>query len=252
MYKCDICGRELKKKNMLHGYNLCSKHMHQLLNHGKFLDNNPRTQNDLNGYKIIGNIVIFDLYDGILSNKISEFIIDFDDIEIVKYHKWRLSHNHVVTGSGALGTQRELSWVIMHLDNRDEKNKNIVIDHVDGNPLNNRKSNLRISTQAQNVINKKFMSTNTNGFIGVSYKKDRNCYDPEIRLGYVRCHLGQVKSMEEAVYKRMIAEELVFGEFCNEAEHNKKLEFTKNIPYERKKELEEITKQKLIAKGLWQ
>ena len=63
MYKCDICGRELKKKNMLHGYNLCSKHMHQLLNHGKFLDNNPRTQNDLNGYKIIGNIVIFDLYD---------------------------------------------------------------------------------------------------------------------------------------------------------------------------------------------
>ena len=58
--------------------------------------------------------------------------------------------------------------------------------------------------------------------------------------------------MEEAVYKRMIAEELVFGEFCNEAEHNKKLEFTKNIPYERKKELEEITKQKLIAKGLWQ
>lgn len=252
MYYCDICGRAITKPNYMAKRCLCSKHMHQLYNHGKFLDHNPRTVNDLNEYKIVGNIVIFDLYDGVCSNKIAEFIIDFEDIERIKYHKWRLSHQHVVTGSGAMGTQRELSWVILGLDNRDPENSKIVVDHIDGNPLNNRKSNLRICTQSENTINRSFMSNNTHGFIGVSYKKDRNSYDPEIRLGYIRCHLGQTKSKEEAVYKRLIAEEIVFGQYCNEAEHFRKIEFTKNIPDERKEELKQITIQKLIAKGLWQ
>lgn len=252
MFKCDICGKETHKKISLHGYCLCSKHMHQLFNHGKFLDNNPRTQNDLNEYKIIGNTVVFDLYDGICSNKIGEFIIDFEDIEKVKYHKWRLSHGHVITGLPSKGTQRELSWVVLGLDNRDEKNKNIVVDHISGNAMDNRKCNLRICTQSQNLLNKSYMSNNTSGFIGVSYKKERNSYDPEIRIGSVRCHLGQTKSMEEAVYKRMIAEELIFGEFNNETEHERKLQFTKNIPIDRKEELKDITIKKLIAKGLWQ
>ena len=252
MFKCDICGKETHKKISLHGYCLCSKHMHQLLNHGKFLDNNPRTQNDLNEYKIIGNIVVFDLYDGICSNKIGEFIIDFEDIEKVKYHKWRLSHNHVITGLPSKGTQRELSWVILDLDNRDEKNKNIVVEYINGNATDNRKCNLRICTQAQNLLNKSYMGNNTTGFIGVSYRKERNTYDPEIRIGFTRCHLGQTKSMEEAVYKRMIAEELLFGEYNNQSEHERKLQFTKNIPIERKEELKDITIKKLIAKGLWQ
>ena len=73
----------------------------------------------------------------------------------IRYHKWRLSHGRVVTGLPSKGTQRELSWVIMGLDNRDEKNKDVVIDHIDGNPKNNRKYNLRICTQGENIINKK-------------------------------------------------------------------------------------------------
>ena len=50
------------------------------------------------------------------------------------------------------------------------------------------------------------MSNNTLGFIGVSYKKERNTYDPEIRIGYIRCHLGATQTLEEAVYKRVVAE----------------------------------------------
>ena len=43
-----------------------------------------------------------------------------------------------------------------------------------------------------------------------------------------------------------------FGEFQNQEEYNRKLQFTKNIPQERKIELENITKSKLRAKNLWQ
>lgn len=250
MYKCDICGREIKKKYCLSGYVLCSKHMHQLHSHGKFLDNCPRTQNDLNEYTIQGDIAIGNLYNGVTSEKIDEFIIDAEDLPKVKYHKWRFSHSHIVTGRPAEHTQRELSWVILGLDNRAEKD--IVVDHINGNPKDNRKSNLRICKQQQNLINKSFMSNNTSGFIGVSFRKSRNKYDSEIRLASVRCHLGLTSSLEEAVFKRAYAEELVFKEFMNKEEHQAKLEFSKNLSAKKKQELKEIVEEKLKAKNLWQ
>lgn len=252
MYKCDICGRESNKKISMKGYILCSKHMHQLHSHGKFLDCCPRTQNDLNQYYINGDETIVDLYDGITSEKIDEFIIDTEDLHLIKYHKWRLSHGRVITGLPAQGTQRELSWVILNLDNRNENNKKIVVDHIDGNPKNNKKSNLRICEQRQNVLNKNFMSNNTSGFIGVSYRADRNRWDPEIRLNGIRCHLGYTKSLEDAVYKRMLAEKKLFGIYADEVEYQKKYEFTKNLSKEKKIELLNIVKEKLMSKKLWQ
>lgn len=247
-YYCDICGRECKKKIRYGGYTLCSKHMHQLHNYGKFLDNIPRTQSDLNDYEIKDNIVYFNLYNGRNSKKIAEFLIDKEDIEKVKYHKWRLSHSHVVTGLPAKGTQRELSWVVLNLDNR--KEKDIVVDYINGNPLDNRKVNLRICKQSENVMNKSFMSNNTTGFIGVSYRKQRDYYDPEIRKDGIRCHLGYTKTLEEAVYKRYIAEQLVFGEFANKEEQNKKYEFSKSLPQNKKDELKNIVIKKLKSKNL--
>lgn len=252
MKKCDICGRKTERTYRLKGYTLCSKHMHQYYNYGKFLDNNPRTQNDLNEYRIENDTAIFDLYDGCSSEKIKEFIIDLEDIEKVKYHKWRLSHSHVVTGLPAKGTQRELSWVILGLDNRIKENSKKVVDHINGNPLDNRKNNLRICSQRENVLNKRFVSDNTSGFIGVSYRKDRDRYDPEIRVQGQRCHLGYTQFKEEAVYKRYYAEQLVFKEFANSIEQEKKRIFTETLSQDQKEKLQNIVKNKLKAKGLWQ
>lgn len=251
MYKCEICGRESFKKIQLQGYILCSKHMHQLHKYGKFLDNIPRTNNDLNDYKICGKITKFRLYNQ-KNEYIKDFIIDTKDIEKVKYHKWRLSHSHVVTGQPALKRQRDLSWVILDIDSKYIKENNVVVDHINGNPLDNRRSNLRICKQSENILNKSFMSTNTSGFIGVSFKKDRNTYDPDIKLGAIRCHLGATKDKVEAVYARCYAEEIVFKEFLNEQEHKKKIEFTKNLSQSKKKEIELKVKNKLINKNLWQ
>lgn len=256
MEKCEICGKETKRICHIQGYTLCNKHMHQLYGYGKFLDNNPRTSKDLNGYRIEEGIAIFDLYEAKTSEKIAEFIIDLEDIEKVKYHKWRLFKTrntyHAVTGLPAQGTQRDLSWVILDLDNRDEKNSNIVVDHINGNGLDNRKANLRVCSQGQNVCNKAFMGNNTSGFIGVSYRKDRNRYDPEIRKGNKRCHLGYTPSLEEAVYKRYYAEQLIFGEFADQQEQKKKRLFTNILSQETKEKLRKIVEQKLIDKGLWQ
>lgn len=247
MYKCDICGRECFKKIRMGGYTLCSKHMHQLHKYGKFLDNIQRTNNDLNDYEIKGDLVYFNLYNQ-KNEKIGQFFIDLDDIEKVKYKKWRLSAGHVITGQPAKKQQKELSHVILSIDKLE---KGIVVDHIDGNSLNNTKVNLRICTQGENTLNKSFVSNNTSGFIGVSYRKDRNRYDPEIRRNGIRCHLGYTVTLEDAVYKRYYAEQLLFDEYANQAEQNKKYEFTKNLPEDKKVELRSIVEQKLKAKNLW-
>lgn len=244
MKQCSICGRKTNRTYNLYGYKtVCSKHMHQILKYGKPLDNIPRTVNDLNDYTTDGITATFNIYSQ-TGRKISEFIIDFEDLEKVKYHKWRLGHNHVLTGSA--DKVRDLSYIVLGI----EPNKDIVVDHIDGNPFNNRKNNLRICSQKENILNKSFMSTNTSGFIGVSYKKDRNYYDPEIRFQSKRCHLGACKSLEDAVYKRYYAERLLFKEFANEQEQKKKINFCKNISEERKRELEQIVIEKLKSRQL--
>lgn len=247
MYECEICGRKVNKKIRMGGYTLCYKHMHQLHKYGKFLDNIPRTNSDLNDYVVSDGVAYFNLYNQ-KNEKIATFIIDVCDIQKVKYHKWRLSHGHVVTGLPSKGQQRDLSHVVLDI----QKDDSVVVDHINGDPLDNTRGNLRICSQGENVLNKRFMSNNTTGFIGVSYKKDRDRYDPEIRFGYTRCHLGMTKTIEEAVYKRYIAEQLLFGEYANCEEQKRKFEFTKNLPQELKDALYNVVIEKLKNKNLWQ
>lgn len=247
MYECEICGRKVNKKIRMGGHTLCYKHMHQLHKYGKFLDNIPRTNSDLNDYVVSDGVAYFNLYNQ-KNEKIATFIIDVCDIQKVKYHKWRLSHGHVVTGLPSKGQQRDLSHIVLDI----QKDDSVVVDHINGDPLDNTRDNLRICSQGENVLNKRFMSNNTTGFIGVSYKKDRDRYDPEIRFGYTRCHLGMTKTIEEAVYKIYIAEQLLFGEYANCEEQKRKFEFTKNLPQELKDTLYNVVIEKLKNKNLWQ
>lgn len=247
MYECEICGRKVNKKIRMGGYTLCYKHMHQLHKYGKFLDNISRTNSDLNDYVVSDGVAYFNLYNQ-KNEKIATFIIDVCDIQKVKYHKWRLSHGHVVTGLPSKGQQRDLSHVVLDI----QKDDSVVVDNINGDPLDNTRDNLRICSQGENVLNKRFMSNNTTSFIGVSYKKDRDRYDPEIRFGYTRCHLGMTKTIEEAVYKRYIAEQLLFGEYANCEEQKRKFEFTKNLPQELKDTLYNVVIEKLKNKNLWQ
>lgn len=252
MKKCSICGRETNKTYNLYGYScVCSKHMHQIFIHKHPLDNNPRSNADLNDYTTDGITATFNIYNQ-KNEKNGEFIIDFDDLEKVKYHKWRISHSHVVTGQPSRGTQRDLARIVLDVSAEDIKQNYIVVDHINGNAFDNRKKNLRICHQADNILNKSFMSNNTSGFIGVSYRKKRNKYDPEIRKDNKRCHLGYTQTLEEAVYKRYYAEQLIFKECANGGEQKKKYEFTKNLPTKTKKELQKIVEEKLLNKKLWQ
>lgn len=88
------------------------------------------------------------------------------------------------------------------------------VDHIDSNPLNNRRSNLRLATRAQNGANQRKPSTNTSGFKGVSFHKQRKKWGANIRVNDKLRNLGYFDTPEEAheAYKKAAVE--AFGEFA--------------------------------------
>lgn len=244
MKKCDFCGREIKKPIRMYGHNYCKKHMHQQLKYGKVLDNNPRTQNDLNEFRIDGDTVYISVYNQ-KNEKIGEFFIDLEDFKKIKYKKWRQEpKGYIVTGNNTKSNPtKRLPWILLNL-----KDPNKVVDHKDGNPLNNKKENLRICSQSENKLNISYMSSNTSGVIGVNYDKSRGKWTAEIRKGYIRCHLKRWDTKEEAIYARLIASEILFKGFQNTGNREEMIRLTKSLPESKKSEIKEYVLNKIKDK----
>ena len=88
----------------------------------------------------------------------------------------------------------------------DPEEKNV--DHIDGNRLNNKISNLRLATNKQNQDNRKKGKNNTSGVTGVSWYKRFNRYRPFIGCNGICLGLGSfIKSdKDKAVAVRIAAE----------------------------------------------
>lgn len=74
-----------------------------------------------------------------------------------------------------------------------------MIDHIDGNPLNNRFENLRLSDHKRNGQNQRAARNNLyTGLLGTSWHKGKNKYIAAIKLNGVRKHLGYFDTAQEA------------------------------------------------------
>lgn len=76
--------------------------------------------------------------------------------------------------------------------------RNTVVDHINGNTLDNRRINLRLCTQAENAHNSKRSKANKSGFKGVSWNKNLGYWQAKICVKRHQIHIGWFKNPEDA------------------------------------------------------
>lgn len=72
------------------------------------------------------------------------------------------------------------------------------IDHINGNKLDNRKSNLRFCNQSQNTANASKRTTNKSGYKGVCWNKKYSKWEAYITVNYKHLFLGYFDDKIEA------------------------------------------------------
>ena len=73
------------------------------------------------------------------------------------------------------------------------------IDHINGNPLDNRIVNLRQATQMENTQNRRRpQKNNSHGILGVTYDPKKKLWRARIGVDGIRKYIGKFKTQEQA------------------------------------------------------
>lgn len=193
--KCIVPGCNNKLEDVVH----CKTHRNQLRMLGK---TEPVIKFLPNKFEIIDSIGHITLFN---NGKISGVaLIDAEDIERCSQHKWRFSDNYVVSIIGRL--QNFILGV--------STNYQSIVDHINRNTLDNRKSNLRLCNKSENGANSKHRINNTSGYKGVFLIKRINKWMAQIMFNKTSIYIGTYKSKKEAAlaYNRKAKE--LFGEYA--------------------------------------
>lgn len=135
-------------------------------------------------------------------------IVDDDDYERLMKRSWQYGG-----GGYAVHTIRtpKTGMVYMHREIMNTPD-GFQTDHINGNKLDNRKSNLRLVTFQQNGWNAKRASHNTSGYKGVSKRGNR--WSASIHLNNKKIHLGYFGKKEDAANAYNKAAKKFFGEYA--------------------------------------
>lgn len=123
-------------------------------------------------------------------------IIDLEDVDKCKNYRWFfvLDGNTFYSYAHKGSTTIKLHRLIMDAPTK------IVVDHINRDGLDNRKINLRLCTQKENIRNSKLYKNNSSGYKGISFI--RNKWRSRIFIEGKDKHLGLFDTLEEAITAR--------------------------------------------------
>lgn len=151
-----------------------------------------------------------------ITNKGLRFYTDKDDYEKIKDYCWYLGNDGYISTTIYPGKIRlSLHRFITNCPD------NMVVDHINHNTLDNRKINLRIVTQLENMKNLSKYKNNKSGFTGVYYYKLTNKWTAKIRANKKLINIGCFNTIEDAIKARKDAELKYFNVGGNCTNENK-------------------------------
>lgn len=141
----------------------------------------------------------------------TNFLVDVEDIPKIFNNSWHIFNNrdkkYIRGWDKRLKKKVLLHRLIMEvIDFKDQ------VDHINGNTLDNRKSNLRICSHRDNILNRDKYKNNSSGYKGVSKSGDK--WIATIGINNKKEYLGIFENKEDARIAYDNAAILNFGEFA--------------------------------------
>jgi hypothetical protein len=130
-------------------------------------------------------------------------LVDDNDFEWLNQWNWCISQGYAVRHKNPSSMGRLI------LDAPD----GMQVDHKNGDPLDNRRENLRLATQADNQHNRAKFKTNKSGYKGVDFHCKK--WRAQIKVDNVKIYLGTFETAEEAACAYDDAAKSYFGRFAN-------------------------------------
>ena len=191
---CAVDGCDL----YVHGCGFCNTHYRQMQRSGKIKHKRTASnEKEVDGDRVL--ITIYGRFHDPLSEKV---IIDLADLPLVEGKRVTYSYTRSSRRAEILikGKNVRLHRYLMSAP------KGMIVDHINGNQFDNRRSNLRMCGQQQNNWNR----TTAKGVVQLPYGK----WMAQICRDYKRRYLGTYDTKEEAIEARRTAEKELFGEFA--------------------------------------
>lgn len=197
MWKC-VCSCESHNIVFVSTQNLKKGHTKSCGCYNKDLRKSRKKYNE---YSFVNEYVVGKTFNG------DNFYFDIEDYDVINKYCW------YVDTDGYLRSHKDSTTIQMHRLIMGFP-IGLVIDHIDGNKLNNRKSNLRICSIGDNDRHKITESKSKSRVYGVFFDKRIKKWGSKINYNGKNYYLGSFDKFEDAVIARRKAELKYFREFA--------------------------------------
>ena len=138
-------------------------------------------------------------------NKTKVALVDDEDFIWLSEKKWSYHGPYV-------SRKQSNKTILLHREIL-KVSQGLEVDHINGNPLDNRKENLRIATHQQNLFNSKISKNNKSGYKGVCWQRGK--WQASIKVKGKQKYLGVYKDKKIAALAYNIASIGFYGKFAN-------------------------------------
>jgi hypothetical protein len=138
-------------------------------------------------------------------------LVDDADYDPLRRFEWWLSKNGYAVGFVPVDGKFRLTYMHRLILNAGTGQ---LVDHINRNPLDNQRANLRLATSRQNGQNKRTSRLSHTHLKGVGWHKRRCRYHARIQFQGIRYHLGFFDDAREAALAYDAAARMLFGEFA--------------------------------------
>lgn len=141
--------------------------------------------------------------------------VDNEDFNMLSKHVWlpqKMVNGKVYPYTRINGKQITMHRLIMNPP------KGKMIDHLDRDPLNNQRANLRLCTHTENMRNRTPSKNGTSKYLGVmrrNYKNGKFKWCAEIKRHGQKYRLGTFLNEDDAALAYNAAAKILFGKFAN-------------------------------------